>query len=161
MKRNLSLSLLACSASCLLFSQAVAETLAERVQSATSRFIDSNVAVSEGYAPIPCVSGSSGGGMGIHYVNGKHLKDNALDIASPEAVMYEPRPDGSLVLVGVEYITFAGPASLEGHLFSYHGSPNRYGLDPFYELHVWAHRPNPAGVFVGMNKKVSCDSASG
>ena len=150
---------LACAASLLSASAAMAETLAEKVQAATARFADVTVAVSEGYGPIPCASGSSGGGMGIHYVNGKHLKDNALDVANPEAVMYEPQKDGSLVLVGVEYITFRGPAALKGHLFEFHGSPNRYGLDPFYELHVWAHRPNPNGVFASANKDVSCEFA--
>ena len=77
--------------------------------------------------------------------------------------MCEPQADGSLVLVlvGVEYITFARPAELDGHLLHYQGSPNRYGLDHFYELHDWAHRENPAGRFVGMNEAVSCEFASG
>ena len=42
-----------------------------------------------------------------------------------------PTTDGKMALVGVEYITFKGPAALEGHLFSFTGAPNRYGLDPF------------------------------
>lgn len=101
--------------------------------------------------------------MGIHYVNHDYLAkdENALDITKPEAVMYEAQADGSLVLVGVEYITFKGPAALDGHLLHYHGSPNSYGLDPFYELHVWAHRGNPAGPFASMNKDVSCMFAGG
>ena len=36
------------------------------------------------------------------------------------------------------------------------GAPNRYGLDPFYELHVWALRPNVKGTFVDWNPAVSC-----
>ena len=36
------------------------------------------------------------------------------------------------------------------------GAPNRYGLDPFYELHVWAFRPNVKGTFVDWNPAVSC-----
>ena len=35
-------------------------------------------------------------------------------------------------------------------------APNRYGLDPFYELHVWAFRPNVKGTFVDWNPAVSC-----
>ena len=101
--------------------------------------------------------------MGIHYVNANHLNEdgNTLDLAKPEAVMYEPQADGSLVLLGVEYITLEGPAALEGHLLHYRASPNRYGLGPYYEIHVWAHRENPAGPFVGMNKDVSCEFAGG
>jgi hypothetical protein len=43
-----------------------------------------------------------------------------------------------------------------GQLLNYVGSPNRYGLPPFYELHVWAWRSNPKGVFVDWNPAVSC-----
>lgn len=161
MKRNHLTIALVSAALLATMNVAVAATLEERVKEATARFIDVDVAVAEGYGPIPCVSGASGGAMGIHYVNGDYLTgdDNALDITKPEAVMYEPQADGSLVQVGVEYITLAGPAALEGHLLHFHGSPNRYGLDPFYELHVWTERTNPAGTFVGMNKNVSCEFA--
>lgn len=139
--------------------EAAGGSLAESVRTANERFADVSVAVSEGYAPIACASGQSGGAMGIHYVNGAYLEDDVLDAARPEAILYEPMPDGTLELVAVEYITFKGPASLDGHLFSFVGAPNRYGLDPFYELHVWAWKPNPAGTFADMNPDVSCDAA--
>jgi len=92
--------------------------LADKVRTALDRFKDVNVAVKEGYSPIPCASGVDGGAMGIHYVNGAYLKDDAVDLNKPEAVMYEPMPDGKLALIAVEYITTKGPASLENHLFS-------------------------------------------
>lgn len=155
---------LAAAAGTLVSSQpGLAENVLERIRSATERFADVNVAVAEGYSPIPCANGGGGGSMGVHYVNGAYLTedDNLLDITRPEAIMYEPQADGSLELLGVEYITFAGPASLEGLLLDYHGAPNSYGLDPFYELHVWAFRDNPAGPFADMNPDVSCVNASG
>ena len=43
-----------------------------------------------------------------------------------------------------------------GQHFHYVGSPNRYGLPPFYELHVWAWRENVNGMFVDWNPGVSC-----
>jgi hypothetical protein len=132
--------------------------LADHVRAANDRFKDVAAAVAEGYAPIPCASGYDGGAMGIHYVNAKYLKDDGLDIAHPEAVMYEPTADGKLNLIGVEYITMKGPASLEGHLFNYDGAPNRYGLPAFYELHVWAWKANSMGAFADMNPDVSCDA---
>ena len=132
--------------------------LVERVRAANDRFKDVSVAVAEGYAPIPCASGLQGGTMGIHYVNGTFLKDGVIDIAKPEAVMYEPQADGKLALVAVEYIGFKGPAALEGHLFNFVSEPNRYGLDKFYELHVWAWRLNPTGHFADNNPNVSCDA---
>ncbi len=85
---------------------------------------------------------------------------DAVDIKQPQAVMYEPMPDGKMELVAVEYIASKGPASLEGHLFNFNGAPNRYGLGPFYELHVWAWKANPHGAFADMNPNVSCDHAS-
>jgi hypothetical protein len=79
--------------------------LADQVRTANDRFKDVSAAVAEGYAPIPWASGVQGGAMGIHYVNGDYLKDGAIDLTKPEAVMYEPMPDGKLMLVAVEYIS--------------------------------------------------------
>jgi hypothetical protein len=73
--------------------------------------------------------------------------------------MYEPSAGGKLTLIGVENITFKGLAELNGHLFSFNISPNRYGLGPFYELHVWAWKENRKGAFADMNPDVSCDAA--
>ena len=127
------------------------DLLVDRVRAANARFNDVSVAVAEGYAPIPCASGVDGGAMGVHYVNANYLKDAIPDLKRPQAVMYEPTPDGRMALVAVEYITFKGPASLGGQLFNFNGAPNRYGLDPFYELHVWAWKSNPRGPFADMN----------
>jgi len=135
--------------------------LADKVRAADSRFEDVAVAKAEGYAPIPCASGITGGAMGIHYVNAAYLKDDTVDLAKPEAVMYEPMADGTLKLIAVEYITAKGPASLEGQLFNFNSAPNRYGLGPFYELHVWAWKQNPTGAFADMNPNVSCDAMKG
>jgi hypothetical protein len=135
-------------------------TLVERVRVANDRFKDVSVAQSEGYAPMPCVSGADGGAMGIHYVNAKLLGGEAVDIARPQAVMYEPASDGTKTLIAVEYITSNGPASLEGQLFNFNGAPNRYGLPPFYELHVWAWKANPRGAFADMNPNVTCEHAA-
>jgi hypothetical protein len=134
-------------------------SLPEKVSAANSRFKDVAVAISEGYAPIPCASSTDGGAMGIHYVNKTYLGDDAVDIAKPEAVMYEPMADGSLEMVAVEYIALKGPASLDGQLFSFTNAPNRYGLPAFYELHVWAWKDNPKGPFADNNPNVSCEHA--
>jgi hypothetical protein len=140
--------------------QDVGNPLAEHVRQVNDRFKDVNAAVAAGYAPIPCASSPSGNGaMGIHYVNGAYLKDTTVDIARPQAVMYEPTADGKLKLIAVEYIAFKGPAALEGHLFNFNPAPNRYGLDPFYELHVWAWKKNPTGAFADYNPHVSCAAA--
>jgi len=135
-------------------------TLIDRVRGANDRFKNVTVAVHEGYAAIPCASGADGGAMGIHYVNSNLLAAGVVDIEHPQAVMYEPTPDGKMMLIAVEYITPNGPASLEGHLFNFTGSPNRYGLGPFYGLHVWAWKANPRGTFADMNPDVTCEHSS-
>jgi hypothetical protein len=134
--------------------------LAKHVRAANDRFKDVSVAVSEGYAPIPCASGIDGGAMGVHYVNAKLLGADVIDIRRPQAVMYEPMSNGDMALIAVEYITSKGPASLEGQLFNFNNAPNRYGLGAFDELHVWAWKANPHGTFADMNPKVTCEHAS-
>jgi hypothetical protein len=139
------------------------------VRRATAPFQDVKEAEAAGYAPgTPCVSGPNEGAMGIHYVNGSLLGDGAIDPAHPEALIYEPQANGRLRLVGVEYLTLAsawdannvGPPQLLGNLFNLVGKPNRYRIDDgFYELHVWAWRPNPNGTFADWNEKVTCAAA--
>jgi hypothetical protein len=137
---------------------AVDNPLADHVRAANDRFRDVKVALAEGYAPIPCASGIEGGAMGVHYVKAA-LIGESVDLKQPQAVMYEPKGDGKMELIAVEYITTKGPAELEGQLFNFNGSPNRYGLPAFYELHVWAWRANPRGAFADMNPAVSCEHA--
>ena len=48
-----------------------------------------------------------------------------------------------------------------GQLFQYNSSPNRYGIPAFYELHVWAWKDNPDGMFVDWNPRVSCEEFTG
>jgi hypothetical protein len=103
--------------------------------------------------------------MGIHYVNGPLVGDGEIDASRPEALIYEPSGDQRR-LVGVEFIVDAQtwlashnntPPMLEGQAFQLVGSPNRYNLPVFFELHVWAWRTNPNGAFVDWNNQVTCE----
>ena len=140
-------------------------TLVDKVRQATAHYQDVNVAIAHGYVGGACVSGPNEGAMGIHFVKEALLGDGALDATTPEVLVYEPLANGRLRLVGVEFITIAeawdaanGPgAALEGHLLHYAGSPNRYGIPAFYQLHVWAWKHNPRGTFADWNPNVSCD----
>ena len=144
---------------------AVPAKLVRDVRKATRQFLDVNNAGPAGYGPaFGCVSGPDHGAMGIHYVNGALVMDGLIDAAHPEALIYEPVGNRRR-LVGVEYIVDAktwldshdGPPVLEGQLFQFVNAPNRYNLDPFFELHVWAWRENPNGAFVDWNNNVSCE----
>jgi hypothetical protein len=144
--------------------------LVEKVRKATAQFKDINVALTAGFAQAtPCVSGPDFGAMGVHFVLGSRIAAGTLNGSQPEALIYEPLPNGAFRLVGVEFIILASvwqgqiaPGStatptLEGHLMNFVDAPNRYGLPAFYELHVWAWEQNPVGSFADWNTQVSCD----
>jgi len=140
--------------------------LVELVREATRQFIDvNNAGFAEYRAFLGCVSGPDHGAMGIHYVNGTLLNNLTLDASKPQALIYEPVND-QLRLVGVEFILDAAkwlaknnntPPVLEGQVFNYVPSPNRFNIPSFFELHVWAWRENPQGAFVDWNNHVSCN----
>lgn len=140
--------------------------LVQIVRDATQQFIHVSNTKGAGYGPaFGCVTGPDHGAMGIHYVNGPLVGDGKIDARYPEALIYEP-VGNKRRLVGVEYIVDSAtwldahdnvPPQLEGQAFQLVGSPNRYGLPPFFELHVWAWRENPNGAFVDWNNNVTCE----
>jgi hypothetical protein len=135
---------------------------------ATARYHDVDQAVGYGEfrdaQGIACIAQSGQGTMGIHYVNGGLVGDATVDATTPEALVYEPRENGKLQLVALEYIVFqaawdvahSSPPSLFGQQFELVTSSNRYGLPPFYELHAWLWKPNPSGMFYEWIPNVSC-----
>jgi hypothetical protein len=148
--------------------EAAEGTLARQAREATSAFRNTPAAVAAGYELASgCVSGPELGAMGVHYVNGTLVGDGTLDVAQPEALVYEPN-GGQLQLAAVEYIVLAAqwdaandhPPVLQGQHFHYVPAPNRAGLDAHYELHVWAWKRNPNGTFADWNPRVSCDGYS-
>lgn len=151
-----------------------AQALLGDARRATAAFVDINAAigVAGGYSATPvadlqgitCIASAQPGkgAMGIHYVNGSLLFDGAVDALRPEALIYEPMPDGKLRLVGVEYLVFqaAWPDKKPPRLFGqdFHLTPegNRYGLPAFFALHVWMWEPNRSGLFADWNPAVRC-----
>jgi hypothetical protein len=141
------------------------DTLVATVRQATTGYKDVEAAKSAGYGLFHgCVSGPQEGAMGIHFVNGDLVGDGEIDALRPEALIYEVK-NGKLQIVGVEYVVIAEawdanhetPPSLMGQVFHYVGAPNRYRIPAFYELHVWAWKQNPNGMFTDWNPKVSCE----
>jgi hypothetical protein len=142
-----------------------ASALIKIVRDSTERFKDVSVAEGEGYAlQFGCVSGDSAGAMGLHFINGTLVGSGVIDATRPQIVIYEPAADGSLHLIGADYLVFAkkwdahhsGPPELMGQLFHLFDAPNRFGLPAFYTLHVWAWKDNPNGAFVNWHPDVSC-----
>jgi hypothetical protein len=144
--------------------------LMKAVRDATERFHDVSKAQAAGYAlQFGCVTGSDSGAMGMHFVNGPLVNDGIIDVTRPEIVIYEPQPDGSLRLIGADFLVLAdqwnashsAPPQLMGQLFHLFEAPNRFGLPAFYTLHVWAWKNNPNGGFTNWHPDVSCTSFSG
>jgi hypothetical protein len=144
--------------------------LVKIVRESTERFKNVSVAMAEGYAlQFGCVSGSDAGAMGLHYVNANLVGGGVLDPTRPQIVIYEPMPDGSLKLIGADYLVIAdqwnqshpGPPEMMGQFFHLFDAPNRFGLPAFYTLHVWAWKDNPNGAFVNWHPNVSCDAFAG
>src|ERR1700751_5244898 len=146
--------------------------LLQAVRESTARFKDVSVAETEGYSLLfGCVTGPDSGAMGLHYVNMALVGSGVVDATKPQIVIYEPQPDGHLQLIGADFLVLAdqwdkahpgqGAPQLMGQLYHYFESPNRFGLPPFYTLHVWAWKPNPNGAFVNWHPNVSCQSFTG
>ena len=147
-----------------------AGALLKVVRQATARFQDVSVAEAEGYQlQFGCVSGPDSGAMGMHFVNGPLVASGEIDATRPQIVIYEPAADGSLHLIGADYLviasqwdkTHSSPPELMGQLFHLFESPNRFRLPAFYTLHVWAWKNNPNGAFVNWHPNVQCQSFAG
>lgn len=109
----------------------------------------------------PCIMNPTGtAGMGYHYVN-QGLLDGTLNVAEPEALLYEPDASGKLRLVAVEYLV---PFTV---VPSDQTPPTLYGLNfapsaafGVWGLHAWVWRNNPDGMHAPFNPLVSCAFAS-
>ena len=140
-----------------------------RVRQATAAYRNINVAAQAGwFGRDPyCVSGEDGGAMGVHVANPALIGGNQPKVSDPQILIYEPQADGSMVLVGVEYVVIAAAwnaqhpdgsvPSVGGQLMDLITTPNRYGQPEVYSLHAWAWRYNPKGAFSQWNPNVTCE----
>ena len=147
-----------------------ANELVKIVRQVTAKYRDVEVAESDDYNLLfGCVSGDDSGAMGLHYVNLGLYMDGKVNAYEPEIVIYEPTASGRPRLIGADYIvdaaawdaTHTQAPEPNGQIFHYFPAPNRFGLDAFYTLHVWAWKDNPTGTFVNWHENVSCDAFDG
>lgn len=125
----------------------------------TVKYRDVDVARAAGYDAqlTPCAV-SAAGGQGFHY-GSLPLFDAKVEPLSPEMLMYEPKPNGTLALVGVEYAvpyaawTSSAPPSLFGVPFV------RNDTFQLYVLHAWIWEHNPSGLHADWNPRVTCQYA--
>jgi hypothetical protein len=135
------------------------------VRGATVQYRDLDTAVEAGYGKfLDCFQHGPELGMGQHYVNGDLLGDDVLDPLTPEALVYEPREDGTLILSAFEYIVVADvwdpndegrePPMLYGQEFKL--KTNIPDTPPIWALHIWLWAHNPEGMFADYNPYIVC-----
>lgn len=138
-----------------------------QVRQATAPYRNINVAAQAGWfgRDSSCVSEIDGGAMGVHVANPALIGGNQPDVREPQILIYEPQTDGSMVLVGVEYIVIAAAwdaqhpgvaPSVAGQRLLLFPAPNMFDMPSIYVLHAWAWRNNPTGNFADWNPNVTC-----
>ncbi len=135
------------------------------IRAATARYHSPAQAERDGYVQASPCETSPAGGMGYHYVNFALLEDPAIDPLRPEILLYAPRSNGTVELVGVEYLAFDddGLLTTDGdrpHLgnVAFDGPMPGHGTDMpvHYDLHVWLYEANPSGMYAAWNPAVTC-----
>lgn len=134
----------------------------QQLRTVLSAFEDVNAAKAAGYEQFGECMSSGQGAQGTHFRNPALIEDPALDFMQPELLMYEVTQDGSMRLVGAEYLVFQKAWHEAGNeqspaLLGREFSLNTTLLDePFYALHAWVWHYNPLGIFANWNPLVSC-----
>lgn len=139
------------------------------LRQATARFHDIEAARAAGYTVLFDPDGDGPGSaclsqgaaaMGEHYVHPALLFDGgALDVATPEALIYEPMKNGRYRLVGVEYVvpfSDLAPTAEAPTLFGEALMPNHNPGFQLWALHAWVWRDNAHGIFAPWNPDVTC-----
>jgi hypothetical protein len=138
----------------------------QQIRTATARFHDVENALAAGYVPTETCTAAPGlGGMGYHYANPANISDGVIDPTKPEILLYHVDDDGHLKLGGVEYFapdadqnlsTDADRPNLFGQPFDGPMPGHELGMPVHYDLHVWLHTKNPAGLLAAWNPDVDC-----
>ena len=148
-----------------------------RAKAATARYHNEAKALEDGFiSTFQCVEAPGLGAMGVHYINPLRMMDTSVDASQPETLLYIRQNDGLMRLIGLEYYApvlsngvpwFGGannpppvidnPAPvLFGQTFDGPMPGHEAGQPWHYDLHVWAWRHNPRGLFFPFNPKVGC-----
>ena len=119
----------------------------------TARYHDLDVAKSDGFVLLhECETRPAEGPVGVVYVNFARLLDGNINPELPDALIYEPGPNG-LKLAGVEFAVPNTGQPAPQFLGTTFQREDEFGV---YALHAWVWRNNPNGIFAEVNPKISC-----
>jgi hypothetical protein len=148
-----------------------------RAKAATAAYHNESKALEDGFiSTYECVEAPGLGAMGVHYVNPLRMMDTNVNASQPETLLFARQNNGTMRLIGLEYFApvisngapwFGGPNEpppavdnpapvLFGQTFDGPMPGHNPGMPWHYDLHVWAWRDNPRGLFFPFNPKVSC-----
>jgi hypothetical protein len=138
-----------------------------QLQDALGKYRDPLVAVRDGYfSTLGCVEYAKGG-MGVHFIN-PALIAPAPDPLKPQILVYEPDGDKLRLVAAEWFIPLATGVKERPTLFGQPFEGPMEGHEPLmpaglhhYDLHVWAFKPNPDGMFKSTNPSVTCAGKSG
>lgn len=129
------------------------------IRQAIDPYRDAEAATADGYVPVSGCEESEAGGMGYHYLNVEVASSGVIDPAKPTILLYGPDAAGGLRLLGAEWWQpdMGQPRPfLGGEPFNGPMPGHDEHMPTHYDLHVWTHVANPAGVFAPWNPRVSC-----
>ncbi|NJB84327.1 hypothetical protein GGR26_000072 [Lewinella marina] len=128
--------------------------LVAQLRQATVKYHDHQVAIDDGFSNTgTCVSNPSGpGAMGVHFVHYDRI-DGVHNPMEPEVLVYELRNNGTYKLVAIEYLQIGDTPPKFGGEIEFHPFSQPFAK---FELHVWAWKANPAGLFEDWNPNVTC-----
>jgi len=123
----------------------------QQARAATARYRDIRNAIKDGYSNINVDVPN----MGHHFMN-MGLIDGTFDIRRPEILVYNGLDTGNPELVAVEYAVPLTEPLPEGFTGSADVWDGNSGF-PFWLVHAWVWKYNPAGVFNPTNPDVELD----
>ena len=132
----------------------------QAVKAASARYHSVERALADGYVRGHDCIQSPAGAMGIHFENPELIEDPQMDVRRPEILLYLPKANGGLELVGVEYMVNADDVATRPQLF---GQPfqgpmpaHHPEMETHYDLHAWVWAENPRGMFAQFNPALTC-----
>ena len=166
--KHLAEIVLAVGASALFYGAAVAHDMPDpalnRSRDMAAKYLDIKDAKAAGYQQLfECTTHAEHGTLGVQFIHPGRAGDGRLVLGEPDVLTFEPEVDGSMQLVGMEFIVFEkdwkGKSVPEflGRTLQRKTTVGVHPVDPYYELHVWHWRHNPAGMFADWNPYVSCE----
>jgi hypothetical protein len=139
-----------------------------QLRQATAAYHDIYVARADGFELginsliKQCVAHPTLGAMGYHYSRQDRFNDPTIKELEPEVLVYHTAEDGSLKLGAVEWVV--PKVAWENEHGPGAPPPVVYGtaltvINPmlnWYVAHAWIWKPNPKGILMDWNPKVTC-----